>query len=171
MRANLQPQLFSQRLALLEALEELIEDADNDGIDADAFGFCPFLEFVAGFCSDVEELGIGQFHAGLAGLLNIDFVFVNVAQSKKDDPGQVALYARLFGDGFAEIEWKAQCHAWPVVRPPLPLTVHLASCRLFGCFLYCLLDCHWHPFLLLRVFCCSGHLPPAKSRSGEHTGR
>jgi hypothetical protein len=43
-RTNLQPQFFPQRLALLEALEELFEDADDDCVDADAFGFGPFLE-------------------------------------------------------------------------------------------------------------------------------
>ena len=82
-----------------------------------------------------------KFHAGLAGLLNLDRVIVHVVQSKEDDPGQITFYAGLFGDGFAEIERKAQRHAWPIFRPPLSLTVHLARYRFFGCFL----DCHWHP--------------------------
>jgi len=65
---------------------------------------------------------------------------VHMTQSKLNDPGQIALDAGFFGDGFAEIKWKAQRHTWPVFRPPLPLAVHLARCCLFGCFL----DCHWH---------------------------
>ena len=145
MHAKLLPQFLSQCLALLESLEELIKDADDDGIDADAFGFGPFLQLGAGLCADVEELRLGQFHAGLAGLLNIDLVMVHMAQSKLDDPGQIALDAGFFCDGFAEIERKAQRHSWPVFRPPLPLTVHLARYRFFGCFRYCFLDCHWHP--------------------------
>jgi hypothetical protein len=58
MRANLRPQFFSQRLAPLEASEELFEDADNDGVDADAFGFGPFLEFGAGFCVNLGNWGL-----------------------------------------------------------------------------------------------------------------
>jgi hypothetical protein len=94
----------------------------------------------------VEELRIGKLHAGLAGLLNINLVMVNVAQSVKDDPGQITLYTGLFGDSLTEIERKTQRHAWPFIRPALPLTVHLARYRLsdgpFGYFL----DCHWHLF-------------------------
>jgi len=71
MRTNLQPQFFPERLALLESLEEFIENADNDGVDADAFRFGPFPEFVAGFCADMEELRVGKFHAGLAGLHDV----------------------------------------------------------------------------------------------------
>ena len=47
-RTNLQPQFFPERLALLQSLEELIQNADNNGVDADAFRFGPFPEFVAG---------------------------------------------------------------------------------------------------------------------------
>ena len=93
MQAKLLLQFFSLCLALLEALEELIKEADDDGIDADAFGFSPFSQLGAGLCANVEELGIGQFHAGLASLLNINRVMVHVAQCVKDDPGQIALYA------------------------------------------------------------------------------
>ena len=75
----------------------------------------------------MDELRVGEIHAGLAGLLNIDLFLVYMAQSKKDDPGQIALNSRLFGDGFAEIKGKAQRHARPIIRPTLPLTVHLAS--------------------------------------------
>jgi len=77
--AKLKPQFFSQRLALLEAREELVEEADDDGVDADAFGFGPVFELGARFGADVEELGIGQVHTGLAGLLNIDLVLIHVA--------------------------------------------------------------------------------------------
>ena len=41
MRPNLQPQFFAERLALLEALEELFEDADDNCVDADALRFGP----------------------------------------------------------------------------------------------------------------------------------
>ena len=126
MRTKLQPQFLTQRLAFLEAREELIEKADDDGVDADAFGFGPVFELGAGLSTDVKELRVGEIHAGLAGLLNIYFILVHVTQRKKDDPGQIALYAGFFSDGFAEIERKAQRHSRPVFRPPLPLTVHLA---------------------------------------------
>ncbi len=79
MRAQFQPQFLSQRFALLEALEKLVEEADDDGIDADALDFSPFLEPGAGLSAHVEKLRIGEIHAGLAGLLNIDFLLVNVA--------------------------------------------------------------------------------------------
>jgi len=146
MQAKFLPQFLSQCTALLEALEKLVQHADNDGIDADPFGFRPFPQLGACFCADVQELGIGQFHASLARLLNINLVMVHMAQSVEDDFGQIALYARLFGDSLSEIERKAQRHAWPIIRPALPLTVHLARYRLsddpFGYFL----DCHWHLF-------------------------
>ena len=140
-RTNLQPQFFSQRLALLEALEELSEHADHNRVDADAFGFGPLFELEPGFSADVEELRIGKLHAGLAGLHDVNFFTLNVAQSKKDDPGQIALYARLFGDCFAQVNREAQRHSRTVVRPPLPLAVHFPR-RLFCC----LLHCHWRPF-------------------------
>jgi len=43
MSTKLKPQFFLERLALLEALEELFEDAHNNCVDADPFGLCPFL--------------------------------------------------------------------------------------------------------------------------------
>lgn len=93
MRTNLQSQLFTERLALFKALEELFEDADDDSVDAYAFRFSPFPEFVAGFCADMEELRVGELHAGLAGLHDVYFFALDVAQSEKDDLGQIALYA------------------------------------------------------------------------------
>jgi hypothetical protein len=43
MSAKLKPQFFPERLALLEALEKLFEDADDNRVDTDPLGFCPFL--------------------------------------------------------------------------------------------------------------------------------
>lgn len=79
MRAKLQSQFLSQRLALLEASEELVEEADDDGVDADAFGFGPVFELGTGFGADVEELRVGEVHASLASLLNIDLILIHVA--------------------------------------------------------------------------------------------
>jgi len=107
MQAKLLPQSHSQCTALLEALEKLVEEADHDSIDADAFGFGPVFEFGAGLSAHVEELGFGQFHASLARLLNINLVMVHMVQSEKDDFGQITLYTRFFRDGFAEVERKA----------------------------------------------------------------
>jgi len=136
MRTKLEPQFLSERLALLEACEELVEEADDDGIDAHAFGFRPFLELCAGFCANVNQLRVGEIHAGLAGLLDVHFILVHVAQSKKDDPGEIALDAGFLGDGFAKIERKAQRHSCAIFCPPLTLTVHLARCRFFDHLLY-----------------------------------
>ena len=93
MGTNLQPQLFPERLAFLQAIEELFEDADHYRVDADAFRFGPLFELEPGFGANVEELRVGKLHAGLAGLHDVNFLAFNVAQSKKDDPGQIALYA------------------------------------------------------------------------------
>ena len=141
MRSNLQPQFFPERFAFLEVIEELFKDADHNRVNADAFGFGPFPEFVAGFCANMKELRIGEFHASLAGLHDVYFFALDVAQSKKDDPGQIALYARLFGDCFTQINGEAQRHSRTVVRPPLPVAVHFPRCLL-----RCLLHCHWMPF-------------------------
>ncbi len=141
MGAKLKLQLFPERLALLEALEELFEDANHNRVDADAFGFGPIFELEPGFGADVEELRVGKLHASLAGLHDFYFFALNMAQSKKDDPGQIALYTRLFCDCFAQINGEAQRHSRTVVRPPLPLAVHFPRRRL-----RCLLDCHWMPF-------------------------
>ena len=43
-RAKLQLQFFSQRLALLEACKKFVKKTDYDSVDAHAFGFGPFLE-------------------------------------------------------------------------------------------------------------------------------
>jgi hypothetical protein len=43
-RSNLQPQFFPESLAFLEALEELFEGADHNGVDADAFCFSPLFK-------------------------------------------------------------------------------------------------------------------------------
>ena len=60
MGAKLKLQLFPERLALLEALEELFEDADHNRVDADASGFGPLLELEPSLCADVEELRFGN---------------------------------------------------------------------------------------------------------------
>ena len=148
-QAKFLPQFFSQCAALLEMIEKLVEHANDNGIDADALGLGPFFQLGAGLCADVEELGIGQFHSALASLLNINLVMVHAVQSVKNDPGQIAFYAGFFGDGFAEIERKAQRHSRPVFRPPLPLTVHLARYRFFCRFRCCFFDCHWHPLFIV----------------------
>ena len=79
MRTKLQPQFLAQRLTFFEASEEFVEEADYDCVDADAFGFGPVFEFGACLRTDVEELRIGEIHAGFAGLLNIDLILIHVA--------------------------------------------------------------------------------------------
>ena len=59
MHTKLLLQRLSPRLALLETHEELIEEADDDSIDADAFGFSPLLQLGSGLCANVEELRLG----------------------------------------------------------------------------------------------------------------
>ena len=107
MNTNLPPQFFSQHLALHEALEEIFEDADDDRIHADTFGFGPLFDRQLGLCAYVEELRVGKFHAGLAGLHDVHLFAVNMAQSKKDDSGKIALYTRLLGDCFAQVNGEA----------------------------------------------------------------
>jgi hypothetical protein len=55
----------------------------------------------------VEELRVGKLHASLAGLHDLHLFAVNVVQSKKDDSGKIALYARLLGDCFAQVNGEA----------------------------------------------------------------
>jgi hypothetical protein len=74
-------------------------------------------------------------------LRNSRFFAFNLAQSKKDDPGQIALYARLFGDCFAQVNGEAQRYPRTVVRPPLSLVVHFPNCLLC-----CFLNWYWMPF-------------------------
>jgi hypothetical protein len=38
---------------------------------------------------------------------------------QKDDPGQIALYACLFGDGFSQFERESKSHSDPIICPPL----------------------------------------------------
>jgi len=103
-RANFQPLFFPERLVLLEALEELFEDTEDGGAQADAFGFGAFLELEPNLCAEVEELRVGKLHAGLAGPHDVCVFALDLAQSKKGDPGRIALYARLFDDCFAQID-------------------------------------------------------------------
>ena len=87
MRSDLQSQFLPERLALLEALEELFEDAYHYSIDVDAFG--PLFELEPGLCAYLKKLRVCMMSTFLA---------LNVAQSVKDALSQIALYARLFGD-------------------------------------------------------------------------
>ena len=45
---NLQPELLPKSFALLQTLEELLQDAYNNGIDTDALFFGPSLQRQAG---------------------------------------------------------------------------------------------------------------------------
>ena len=75
----------------------------------------------------MQELRIGEWQARFAGLLYLDVFLIHMRQSKKDDPGKIALDARLFCDCFAEINWEAEGHSGAVFRPPLPLAIDLAG--------------------------------------------
>ena len=55
----------------------------------------------------MEELRVGKLHAGLAGLHDLHVFAVNVVQSKKNDFGKIALYARFLGDCFAKVDGEA----------------------------------------------------------------
>ena len=76
-------------------------------------------------CADVEELRVGQFHAGLAGLDDLHAVAVNVVQRKQNDLGKIALYARFLGDCLAQVNGETQRHAGPVIRPALALAAYI----------------------------------------------
>jgi len=83
----------------------------------------PLFEGKPRLCADMEELRVGKLHAGLAGLHDFYFFALNMAQRKKDDPGQIALYARLLCDCFAQSMGGAA--SFPDGRPsPLPLAIH-----------------------------------------------
>jgi hypothetical protein len=55
-RTNLQTQFLSQSFALLQAFEELFEDAYDDSVHADSFLFSPFAESGSSLCPDVKQL-------------------------------------------------------------------------------------------------------------------
>ena len=101
MSTKLKPQFFPERLAALEAFEELFEDADDNRVDADPFRLCPLSQRGSGFCAEMEELRPGKRHACLAGLLNLHFFPINLAQSEENNPGQIAFHARLLRDCFS----------------------------------------------------------------------
>lgn len=61
---QLKPQFFTQRLTLLEAREELVEEADNYGIYTDALSLSPVFELGADLCADLKELRKGLKHQG-----------------------------------------------------------------------------------------------------------
>src|SRR5271168_434639 len=85
----------------------------------------------------MKQLWVGERQAGLAGLLDFHVFLIYMRQSKKDDPGKIALHARLFCDRFAQINREAESHSGAVFRPPLPLAVDLPGF---------LLDHQWLPF-------------------------
>ena len=148
-RTNLQPQFFPQRLALLEALEELFEDADDDGVDADAFGFGPFLELDAGFCADVEELRVGEIHAGLAGLHEYRlFRWSTWLKAKRTilarSPFTRDSSVMLRGD-----QWGGAA-SFPAGRPSTAAPRGSLSALPSFC---CLLDCHLDALSLPRYSC------------------
>ena len=114
MSAKLKPQFFAERLAALEALEELFEDAHNNRVDADAFGFCPFFQRGPGLRADMKELRLGKLQTRLAGLLNLHFFPINLAQGEENNPRQIAFHARLLRDCFSQINRKPERHSWSV---------------------------------------------------------
>jgi hypothetical protein len=69
---------------------------------------------------------------GFAGLLDFHVFAINVAQSEKDDPGQIALDASLFGDRFSQFEGESESHSGSIVCPPLAFPIHFPDFLLFG---------------------------------------
>jgi len=63
-----------------------------------------------------------------AGLHDVYFFTLNMAQSKKDDPGQIPFYARLFSDSSRRSMGGAA--SFRRSPSPLPLAVHLPRCLL-----------------------------------------
>ena len=108
MSTKLKPQFFPERLAALEAFEELFEDADDNRVDADPFRLCPLSQRGSGFCAEMEELRPGKRHACLAGLLNLHLFPINLAQGEENNPRQIAFHARLLRDCFSQIDRKPE---------------------------------------------------------------
>jgi hypothetical protein len=55
-----------------------------------------------------------------------------MAQSKKDDPGQIAFDSSLFRDCFSQFEGESERHSGPIVCPPLAFAIHFPDFLLFG---------------------------------------
>jgi hypothetical protein len=111
MSSKLELQFFPERLALLEAFEELFEDADDNRVYADAFRFGPLLERGPGLCADMKKLRIGKLQTRFASLVDLQLFPINLTQGEKYNPGQVALHARLLRDCFSEINWQPERHS------------------------------------------------------------
>ncbi len=77
--------------------------------------FGPLLKRDPGLCADMKELRIGKPQTRLASLLNLHFFPINLAQSEKHNPGQIALHARFLRDCFSQINRKPERHSWLVV--------------------------------------------------------
>jgi hypothetical protein len=80
----------------------------------------------------VQQLRRTERQTCLAGLLDFDVFTVNVAQSEKDDPGQIALYPRFLGDRFSQFKGESESHSGPVVCPPLAFPIHFPDFLLLG---------------------------------------
>ena len=113
MRSYLKTKLFAEGFAPLEAFEEVLQDADDDGVDAHPFLFRPLLQGESGFGANVKQLGIRQRKAGLSGLLDLYFILIDMRQSEKDDPRKIT--PRLLGHCFPQVDGKSESHARPVV--------------------------------------------------------
>jgi hypothetical protein len=131
-RTNLQPQFFLEGFAALELFEKLFQNAHHYGVNADAFLFSPFPEGGPSLSSNVKQLRRTERQTRLTGLLDFYIFAINVAQSEKDDPGQIALDASLFGDRFSQFEGESESHSGPIVRPPLAFAIHFPDFLLFG---------------------------------------
>ena len=114
MSAKFKPQFFAERLAALEALEEVFQNAHDNRVDADPFRLCPLSQRGSGFCAEMEELRPGKLQTCLAGLLNLHFFPINLAQGEENNPRQIAFHARLLRDCFSQINRKPERHSWSV---------------------------------------------------------
>jgi len=80
----------------------------------------------------MKQLWRTEGQARFACLLDFYIFAVDVAQSKKDDPGEIALDASLFGNSFSQFKGESESHSGPVVCPPLAFAIHFPDFLLFG---------------------------------------
>ena len=66
------------------------------------------------------------------GLLDFHILAINVTQSEKNDPSQIALDASLFGNCFSQFEGESESHSGSIVCPPLAFPIHFPDLLLFG---------------------------------------
>jgi hypothetical protein len=95
--------------------EEILQNADDDCVDADAFLLSPVLESASCFCANMKHLGIRQRKAGLPGLHDLHFVFIDMRQSEKNNPGKIALHAGLLGHCLSQGKSQAKSQAGLVI--------------------------------------------------------